>query len=77
MTQPPSAKALVAEALDCDPASLADDSGLGTHPKWDSMGHLTVMLALEAHYGIAITDETIRRFSQLAAIEALCDGRVS
>ena len=60
---------LVSEALGCAAACLAENSRLGGHPNWDSVGHLAVMLALEAHYGIEISDETIRRYDSLAAIE--------
>lgn len=61
---------LVAEALNCDPASLNADSGLNRHPDWDSMGHLNVMLALERLYGIEINDQSIVRFGAMAAIVA-------
>jgi acyl carrier protein len=59
---------LVATALSCDPATLVLDSGLNRHPAWDSLGHLSVMIALQREYGIEITDENIRRFELLAAI---------
>ncbi len=61
---------LVARALDCAPDSLDPGSALGGHPKWDSFGHLNVMMALEQHYGIAITDETVARFATLSAVTA-------
>lgn len=64
----PTPLALVSEALNCPPASLGEDSRLGGHPDWDSMGHLTIMLALEEHYSVTITDETIRHYDNLAAI---------
>ncbi|MBF0123817.1 MAG: acyl carrier protein [Magnetococcales bacterium] len=63
---------LIAEALGCAPQSLSDDSGLGTHPKWDSFGHLRVMLALEQHYGIDINDDTIDQFETMRSILAHC-----
>jgi acyl carrier protein len=66
----PSPLDLVAEALDCDPASLHETSGLGHHPLWDSVGHLSVMMALEQHYGVEISDQTIRRFESLREIVA-------
>jgi acyl carrier protein len=59
---------LVATALSCDPGTLTLDSGLNRHPAWDSMGHLEVMMALERHYGIEITDKTIRHFEKIANI---------
>lgn len=61
---------LVAEALNCDPASLNAGSGLNRHPDWDSMGHLNVMLALERLYGIEIDDQSIVRFGAMAEIIA-------
>jgi len=73
MTERPDPRNLIATALDCDPASLTEDSRLGHHPKWDSVGHLAVMLALEARYGIPLTDETIRRYESFAAIAELAD----
>jgi len=68
MTELPDPRSLVAAALDCQPDSITADSGLGRHPAWDSVGHLAVMLALESHYGVALSDETIRRYDSFAAI---------
>ena len=59
---------LVARALDCDPATLSQESGLARHPKWDSLGHLNVMMALESHYGVEINNETIARFERMTEI---------
>ncbi|CAA7619139.1 hypothetical protein MCP1_240019 [Candidatus Terasakiella magnetica] len=67
----PDPRTLIAAALDCASESIDADSRLGHHPAWDSVGHLGVMLALEQHYGIAISDETIRRYDSLEAIAAL------
>jgi acyl carrier protein len=64
-------RTLVATALDCDPASLTATSAIARHPKWDSFGHLRIMLQLEAHYGVEITDANIRKFETFTAIEAL------
>lgn len=70
----PSARDLVAKALECDPASLNGDSGLARHPAWDSVGHLSVMMALEQHYGVEITDRTIIQYETMAAIIARHDA---
>ena len=61
---------LIAAALECAPESLESEAALGRHPKWDSFGHLNLMMALEENYGIAITDETVERFASLEAIAA-------
>jgi acyl carrier protein len=66
---------LVATALSCDPETLTADSQLGGHPKWDSFGHLNVMMALEQSFGVEINDETIRRFSRFSEIVALSGSK--
>jgi len=68
---------LVAGALECSTSSLTGDAALGQHPNWDSFGHLRIMMALEGQYGVAISDETIRRYDNLAAIVARYDELTS
>lgn len=67
----PSPFELAAHALETTVESIKPDSGLNHHPKWDSMGHLEIMMALEQHYGVEITDATVRRFQSMAEIIAL------
>ncbi|MBT8004872.1 MAG: acyl carrier protein [Rhodospirillales bacterium] len=59
---PISPDALIAEALDCSPGDITDGLGLGLHPKWDSLAHLRVMMALEQHYDVSIDDDSIKKF---------------
>jgi acyl carrier protein len=59
---------LVARALQCPLETLRVDSGLNRHPKWDSMGHLEIIMALEQSYAIQISEETIRRFESMSTI---------
>lgn len=65
---------LVAQALECDPQTIPFDSGLNKHPKWDSFGHLAIMVALEQQYGISINEETIRKYEAMPEIQALYDS---
>jgi acyl carrier protein len=67
----PDPRTLVAAALGCDPESLNATSALARHPKWDSFGHLRIMLQLEASYGIEVNDANIHKYETFAAIEAL------
>jgi len=64
-------RALVAAALECDPESLTATSAIARHPKWDSFGHLRIMIQLEESYGVEINDTNIRKYESFAAIEAL------
>jgi acyl carrier protein len=66
----PSPFELAATALQSPIETVKPDSGLNRHPKWDSMGHLEIMMALEQHYGVEITDATVRQFQTMAEIVA-------
>lgn len=68
-------RSMIAEYLSRGSTDLADDSALGVTPGWDSFAQLNIMLELERRYGIAITDETIRAYSNLAAIDRLAKER--
>ncbi len=65
--------AAVAEILGCAPDTLPANAALGETPHWDSFAQLRIMMFLEEQFGIAITDDTIRQYSALAAIQALED----
>ena len=52
---------IIAEVLECDPTSLNLSSGLGRHYKWDSLGQVSIMVALEEHYGITVDDSNIEK----------------
>jgi 2-polyprenyl-3-methyl-5-hydroxy-6-metoxy-1,4-benzoquinol methylase len=64
----PGPLALVATALNCEVSTLSATSGLNAHPHWDSLGHVSVVTALETHYGVVLNDESIRRFEHMDAI---------
>ena len=40
-----------------EPAALHDDSSPDTIAKWDSQGHLNLMLALEQEFGVQFSEE--------------------
>ena len=59
---------LVSEALECEQETLHENSGLNNHAAWDSMGHLTVLMALEKAYGVDINEESIKNFQTMSSI---------
>lgn len=59
---------LVALALDCRCSELNAASGLGRHPKWDSLGHISVMVALEHEYGVTLTEATVSHLITVSRI---------
>lgn len=68
------ARRLAATALNCDPESLPPDAAIGSVPEWDSIGHVTLILAVEAHLGRTLTAEEIASIVSLASIETLLAG---
>ena len=60
--------ASIAEALGCEPGSLHGDLGHGRHPKWDSLGHLRVMLALEKKFGVILNENTMTTCTSIKSI---------
>jgi acyl carrier protein len=60
--------ASIAEALESEPNSLHGDAGLGRHPKWDSLGHLRVMLVLEKKYGVILDENTMTTCTSIKSI---------
>lgn len=59
---------LIAEALECSHREIIEGLALGLHPKWDSLAHLRVMMALEKNYGVDINDDSIKQFHTRDAI---------
>jgi len=59
----------VAYALACDPAVMDAGSGLGSHPDWDSLTHLSVILAIEKAFELSVPDDDVPLLVSLGAIE--------
>lgn len=57
------------EALRVPPEQVPPDLAFGDLPQWDSMGHMEVMMTLEAQFGVEINADTI---ANLTSIPAIC-----
>ena len=62
-------QALVVDALGVPAEEVTSSLAFGDLPQWDSMGHMEVMLLLEARYGVEISAETI---GALTSIPIIC-----
>lgn len=51
------AAGVLADVLGLDAAAIGPDTSTDTVESWDSLQHLTVVLALEEEFDIAFTDE--------------------
>jgi acyl carrier protein len=68
------ARQLVAGALDLQPAEVADDSDVETLPAWDSLGHVKVILALEAALGRTLGSGELAQIRGVADVGRLLRG---
>ncbi len=62
-------QALLIESLRVPPDQITPELAFGDLPQWDSMGHMEVMMALEAQFGVEINADTI---AALTSIPAIC-----
>jgi acyl carrier protein len=61
---------VVAKAIGVDVSELSTQSGVGDVSKWDSLGHLAVLAAVENHFSLKLSvDETL----DCESIEDICE----
>ena len=62
---------IMADVFEVGIAEISMQTQFGDLPKWDSMGHMDLMLALESKFSIAISADSIR---DLVSIPAILDA---
>lgn len=58
----------IAQALQVPATEVSPELAFGDLPQWDSMGHMEVLMTLEAEFGIEINAETITALTSIPAI---------
>jgi len=59
---------LVSQILQCEPSSITEEMDHSEHPSWNSLNHVSLIVALEEEYGLSINDESIEKFRNMAEI---------
>jgi acyl carrier protein len=59
---------VVAGELGIEPGELPNNATLNKFEKWDSLNHISVILALEKEFGVEVSEDTIRQLSSIPAI---------
>jgi acyl carrier protein len=62
-------KQLIGATFGVPAGSVPDDAAVGEFAPWNSLGHLELMMALEAEYQIVIPTERMIDLSSIDAIE--------
>lgn len=50
--------------------SLADDAGPDTIPAWDSVTHLSLILAIEAEFGVTFTSAELQDLNSIGRLRS-------
>jgi acyl carrier protein len=64
-----SVRSLVADALQVPAEAITSELEFGGIKQWDSMGHMEIMLRLEAQFGVEVSEETI---TALTSVPLIC-----
>ena len=65
------AKQLLADAANCDSATIPDDVRIGNFERWDSIAHLRLVLAIEQQIGRQLGPDEAVRIESLTDVAAL------
>ncbi len=61
-------KRVLAQSWDMERDAIPDDAALNDYERWDSLGHITLVLALGAEFGFELTAETVQELSSVPRI---------
>ena len=66
---------IVARVFDCNVADVTDATSGDTLPAWDSLGQITLIIELEAAYGISFSAEESLAMTDVASIKRTLQER--
>lgn len=65
---PPTIEQLIATTLNIPIEQVRPDSDMTTLQNWDSLGHINLVLALEANYGVVVDEDAVIELTSVSAI---------
>ena len=66
---------MIADVLGVDPEQITMEAAAGQVEGWDSFGHLQVVLALEAEFGVQFDPQKIPELTTVAKLQAWLEGK--
>ena len=61
-------KEILAREWNVSVTSIPDDAELNVYEKWDSLGHISILLALEGEFGIEVNPGSVQSLLTLPKI---------
>ena len=66
-------KQVIATVLSVDPVSINSETSMDTVPEWDSLHHITLILALEDEFKVSIPDEDASNITSYPLIKLVME----
>lgn len=76
MTNEARLKQVVADVLEVDPETIGPNFSMDTVEQWDSLRHMTLVLAIEDALGITIPDEEAANITSWPLIRIVVDEQL-
>ena len=70
-------KTLIAKLFDVDETYLSLNSSPDEIEKWDSLGHMNIVAAIEEEFEIELSDDEIDAMANIASIINIVEGKIS
>jgi acyl carrier protein len=71
----PELRTLAADIFDVGPEEIQGDLGPGSWERWDSLGHLRLVTAVEEEFGVKLSMQEIQTIASLDALDVLIRER--
>ncbi|MBR0967271.1 acyl carrier protein [Bradyrhizobium diazoefficiens] len=65
------ARAILADSLNVDPQAITEDATIETLESWDSLGHMRLVLAIEAQLTRQLTPMEIAELESLRSLQKI------
>jgi acyl carrier protein len=70
-------KEIIADAIEVEVTKIEEDTAIGDFPKWDSMGQIIIISALEKEFDIKFDPEVIMDLEDVGDMIDAVEERVS
>jgi acyl carrier protein len=67
-------KEVMARTFDIPISDITDDAKINGIPNWDSLGHMLLMLELEAEFSVSISTDDMTNLLSLDLLDAYLQG---
>jgi len=61
-------KSVMAAAWQIESNEIPDDAALNAFKYWDSLGHITMLLAVESEFGLKLNEDSVQNLRSISDI---------